>query len=88
MGCLVSFTGNITYKNAGDLQHVVKSLPIDKIMIETGAPFLTPVPHRGTRNEPMYVKYVAEKIAELRGVSFEKVAEITTNTAKKFFNIN
>ncbi len=86
-GLLVSFTGIVTFKNARDLHNIVKALPLEKIMIETDAPYLTPEPFRGQRNEPKFVKYVATKIAELKGVSFNQVAEVTTATARKFFNI-
>jgi len=57
-------------------------------MVETDCPYMTPVPHRGKRNEPMYVRYIAEKIAELKGVSFEKVAEQTTKNAQELFRLN
>jgi len=87
MGLLLSFTGIITFKNAKDMQDVVKAVPLDRIMVETDAPYLTPEPYRGKRNEPAYVEYVARKIAEIKGVSYNEVAEITTNTAKEFFNI-
>lgn len=86
-GLLVSFTGIVTFKNAHDLHNIVKALPLEKMMIETDAPYLTPEPFRGKRNEPKFVKYVAEKIAELKGVSYTQVAEVTTNTARDLFKI-
>lgn len=86
-GLLISFTGIITFKNARELHNLVQALPLEKIMIETDAPYLAPEPFRGKRNEPKFVKYVAARIAELKGVSFNQVAEVTTNTARKFFNI-
>ena len=64
-----------------------KSVPLDKFMIETDSPYLTPIPHRGKRNEPYMVKYVAQKIAEIKDISIEKVAINTTNTAKSLFGI-
>jgi TatD DNase family protein len=74
----ISFSGIITFKNAMELQDVVKLMPSDKILIETDAPYLAPVPFRGKPNEPAYVKYTAEKMAGLRQVEVEKVAEVTT----------
>ena len=79
----LSFTGLITFVN--DLKEVVKNIPLDKIMIETDSPYLTPVPHRGKRNEPYMVKYVAEEIAKIKNISLEDVANQTTTTAHKFF---
>ncbi len=85
LGLIVSFTGIITFSKK--LQEVVKEIPMDKIMIETDSPYLTPIPFRGKRNEPYMVNYVAEKIAEIKNISVEEVAEITTKTAKDFFSI-
>ncbi len=85
LGFLISFTGVITF--ARDYDKVIKSVPIDKIMVETDAPFVAPTPFRGKRNEPLYVKYVIEKIAELRGISYEEVATQTTKNAEKLFSI-
>lgn len=85
MGLLISFTGLITFAREWD--EVIKWLPLEKIMVETDCPYMTPEPLRGKRNEPMNVKYVAEKIAEIKGVSFEEVAEVTTRTAREFFGI-
>jgi len=87
-GLLLSFTGIVTFKNAKDIQEIVKEVPLEKMMVETDAPYLSPEPYRGKRNEPAYVKYVVEKIAELKSISFDKVAAVTTQTAKEFFNIN
>ncbi len=94
LGFLISFTGIITFKpkpNQMALQEkileVVAKIPLEKIMIETDAPYLTPDPHRGKRNEPLYVEFVARKIAEIKNISFDKVADITTKTAKTFFRI-
>lgn len=82
---LISFTGLITFAKNWD--EVIRNVDLDKIMIETDCPYMTPVPFRGKRNEPMYVEYVARKIAEIRGVSFEEVAEQTTQNAKMLFGI-
>lgn len=87
LGFLVSFTGIITFTDDEKLLDAIRNLPLDHIMIETDAPYLTPVPFRGKRNEPLYVKYVAEKIAELRGLSLEEVSAQTTSNARKLFGI-
>lgn len=86
LGMLLSFTGNITYKKS-TLGPTVQAVPVDRIMIETDAPYMTPVPHRGKRNEPSFVRYVAEKIAELHSVSLDEVLSMTTQTAKRFFHL-
>ena len=82
---LLSFTGVITF--ARDYNAVIKAVSLEKIMVETDAPFVAPIPYRGQRNEPLYVKYVASKLAELKGLDFEKVAQITTNNAQNLFGI-
>lgn len=88
MGFYISIPGSLTYKNAGPYHEMVKKLPLDSLLIETDAPFLTPVPFRGKRNEPGYVRYTAQKIAEIKQVPFEKVAEATTQNALKVFRLN
>lgn len=80
--------GVVTFKNNKKTKETVKKLPLDRIVIETDAPYLTPTPYRGKRNEPIYVKYVAEEIAELKGVSVEEVIRVTTENAKKIYNID
>lgn len=85
IGFHIGLNGIITY--ARDYDKIIKKIPLEKILLETDCPYLSPVPHRGERNEPLYVKYVAEKIAEIRGVSFEKVAEQTTKNARELFEI-
>ncbi len=85
LGFLLSFTGVITF--ARDYDRVIKAVPLEKIMVETDAPFVAPVPYRGQRNEPLYVKYITQKLAELKGLDFEKVAQITTNNAQNLFGI-
>lgn len=88
LGFYIGFTGIITFKNkAEELQNIAKIIPLAKILIETDAPFLAPVPYRGQRNEPAYVKLVALKIAELRELSLLEVSQATTANAKKLFNI-
>ncbi len=86
-GLMLSFTGVITFKNAKTLQETAKYVPLDKVMVETDAPYLAPVPHRGERNTPLLVKHVAEKLAELKGISVEEVSEITSKNAQTFFNL-
>jgi TatD DNase family protein len=76
----------VTFKNAG-IAEVVKELPLDRIVLETDCPYLTPVPFRGKRNESGYVLHVAEKIAEVKGISLEEVAEQTTQNAKTLFRL-
>ncbi|MCX6731412.1 MAG: TatD family hydrolase, partial [Candidatus Parcubacteria bacterium] len=85
LGFTVSFTGVITFTH--DYDEIVKKSPLDKIMIETDAPFVAPVPFRGKRNEPVYVKYVAERIAEIRGEQYKKIAQATTENALRFFKL-
>lgn len=86
LGCYISFTGNITFKKS-DLIEVVNKTPMDNIMIETDSPFLAPVPFRGKRNEPKFVKYIAKKIAEIKSIPIDEVISMTSKTAKKFFNL-
>ncbi len=86
LGFHVSFTGNITFKKS-TLSDVVKDAPLDRIMLETDSPYMTPVPFRGKRNEPEKVSYVAEKIAEIKSISTEEVITMTTNNARKLFNL-
>ncbi len=87
LGFYISFTGIITFKNARELLEIVRYVPIERILIETDAPFLSPEPFRGKRNEPSRVVYVARKIAELKGLSFNDVARITSYNTRKLFGI-
>lgn len=86
LGFYISFTGAVTFKNASKLLLAVEAVPLDRIMIETDCPYMAPVPFRGVRNEPKYVRYVAEKIAEIKGETVEKIAEITAENTRKAFN--
>lgn len=86
MGLDISFAGMLTYKNAADLRGVAATIPIDRVMVETDCPYLTPVPHRGKRNEPAYVVFTAACLAEIRGVSLEQIGEQTTLNARKRFH--
>jgi TatD DNase family protein len=87
MGFYISVPGSITYKNAERFQEIVKKIPLESLLVETDAPFLTPVPFRGKRNEPSFVRYTAQKVAEVKKVSFEKVAEVTTENAMRIYNL-
>ncbi len=87
LGAMFSFNGILSFKNAEDLREVAKFLPLENILLETDSPYLAPVPFRGKRCEPLYVKYVAEKLAEIKGITFAEVAEKTYNNSKKFFNL-
>lgn len=87
MGLYLSFTGNITFPKAEIIREAARSVPLDRILIETDCPFLAPQAFRGTRNEPAYVVSVAKKIAELKGLTAEELASQTTKNAKALFNI-
>jgi len=87
MGFFISFTCNITYKNAGRLREIVKLVPMDRILLETDAPFLAPQDFRGKRNEPMHVRYAAEEVARIKGLDFHDVAEMTTDNAIRLFGL-
>ena len=86
-GFYLGIGGVVTFKNAVKMKEVAKDVPLEKILLETDAPYLTPVPFRGKENQPAYVKYIAEEIASLRGISVEEVAQITTENARTAFNI-
>ncbi len=87
MGFFISFTCNITYKNADRLREIVKLVPMDRLLIETDAPFLAPQNFRGKRNEPMHFRYAAEEIARIKGLNFDEVSKITTDNAIKLFKL-
>lgn len=87
LGYYISFAGPITFKNSRNAPDVIKMVPLDRILIETDSPYLTPEPNRGKRNDCRNVKYVAQKIAELKNVPLEKIAKITYDNAKRIFEI-
>ncbi|HHU18771.1 MAG TPA: TatD family hydrolase [Bacilli bacterium] len=87
LGMHISFSGVLTFKNAIDVKKSAQVVPLDKMLIETDSPYLAPHPNRGKRNEPAYVKLVAEEIACLRGMTVEEVARITTQNAEQLFKI-
>ncbi len=85
LGFYISFSGIVTFKNAVSIKEVAKSVPLDRILVETDSPYLAPIPYRGKINQPSYVKYVAEEIAKLRGISFEEVSAATTANFFRLF---
>ncbi|MCK5662937.1 MAG: TatD family hydrolase [Thiotrichaceae bacterium] len=87
MGFYISFSGIVTFKNAKTVQAVAKQVPLDRLLVETDAPYLAPVPYRGKTNQPAYVRYVAECIADLRGESFETIAKVTTDNFFRLFSL-
>ena len=87
LGFYLSFSGIITFKKAEPLRDVIRKIPLDRMLVETDAPYLTPVPHRGRRNEPAYVRLVAETAANVRGITVEEVGRITSANAQNLFKI-
>jgi len=88
LGFYISFSGIVTFKNAGDLREVVKKIPLDRLLVETDSPWLAPIPYRGKQNEPQYVYEVAQCVADIKNISIEELAEATTNNFYKLFQIN
>jgi len=86
-GFYISFSGIVTFKKAESVQEAAKLVPLDKLLVETDAPYLAPDPYRGKRNEPAFVVKTAEKIAHLKGISLKEVAEETTRNAQALFGI-
>ena len=86
-GWYIALGGVVTFKNAIKAKDVAKAVPLEKLVLETDSPYLTPVPYRGKENKPGYVKFVAEEIANLRNMSIDKIIDITTRNAEEFFNI-
>ena len=87
LGFSISFSGIVTFKKAEELRAVAKQVPLDRLLIETDCPYLTPMPFRGKRNEPAYVVEVARALAELRGLELEELAKITTNNFERIFKL-
>ncbi len=87
-GMYIAFGGSLTFKKSVRAVEVAKYVPLDRIMIETDCPYLTPEPHRGKRNSSLYIKYVAEKLADIKGVSVEEIEKVTAENAKKCFGIS
>jgi TatD DNase family protein len=87
MGFLISFAGNMTYPKAQPLRDVAARIPLDALVVETDAPWLAPVPNRGKRNEPAWVQYTAQVLAEALGISAEEIASATTKNFLRLFHI-
>ena len=88
MGWMISFTGVLTYHNARKSVEVAEAIPLEHLMIETDSPYMAPVPHRGQRNHSGYVRHICEKLAEIKGIPFERCAEITLQNGCRFFGIS
>jgi TatD DNase family protein len=88
LGSFFSASGIITFKNAKDLQNTFKYIPIEKTLIETDSPFLAPIPNRGKKNEPSFIKHTATKLSEIKEISFEKLVFETTKNFNKLFNFS
>ena len=88
LGAMFSFTANITYPKATKLKTLARKIPLEKIMIETDSPYLAPQKFRGQRNEPSYVHFVAQELASIKNTTFEEIATITTQNAKRFFKLD
>ena len=87
MGCFISLSGTVTFKNNKKTKEVAKEIPLDRLFIETDSPYMAPTPHRGKRNDPSLVQFVADTIAVEKGVSYETVCKATKENAKRFFGI-
>lgn len=87
MGCFIALGGVVTFKNSKVAKEVAAEVPLDKLLLETDAPYLTPHPHRGKRNEPLYLRYIAEEIAGLRGISPEELVKATDGNTNEFYGI-
>jgi len=87
MGFYISFSGIVTFKNAKTLHEVARRVPLENMLVETDAPYLAPVPHRGKTNQPGYVRHVAERVAQIKGLTLEQVAKSTTYNFNKLFNV-
>ncbi len=88
MGFYIGLSGPVTFSNARRLREVAEMVPLDRLLVETDCPYLTPVPHRGKRNEPAYVRYVVEAVARARGASTENTANATTENARRLFGLS
>ncbi len=87
LGFYISFSGNVTFKNSIEIHECAREVPSSRFLVETDSPFLSPVPHRGKRNEPSFVRHVVDKISDLRGESFSEIAETTSQNARELFGL-
>ncbi|WP_298462617.1 TatD family hydrolase [uncultured Mitsuokella sp.] len=87
LGWYLGVDGPLTFKNAAKLPEIVRAMPLERLLVETDAPYMAPVPMRGKRNEPSFVRFVAAKVAELRGLSLEEVARVTTRNAENLYTL-
>ena len=87
MGFYISFAGPVTFKNSRNTEEIIKMVPLEKILIETDSPYLSPEPLRGKRNDSRNVKYIAQKIADVKGITLEEAAKATYDNAKRLFEI-
>jgi len=87
LGFYISISGIATFRNADTLRDVIRHLPLDRILVETDAPYLAPVPHRGKQNEPLYVSLVAQLVADIKGISLEKLASVTSDNFHRLFSL-
>ena len=85
LGFYIGLDGPVTFKNAHSVHEIAKAVPLERLVIETDGPYLTPAPYRGKRNEPVYITYIAETIAQLKGVSYEEVCRVTTENALRLY---
>ncbi len=88
LGFYISFSGVLTFKSASELREVAKQVPLDRLLVETDAPYLTPVPYRGKTNSPAYTYYVAQQLAQVRGESIESIAQATTDNFTRLFGVD
>jgi TatD DNase family protein len=86
LGFYISFSGIVTFKNAGQLREVAKAIPLDRILVETDSPYLAPIPFRGKTNQPAYVRYTAQEVAQLRGITLDELMEATTANFFRLFS--
>ncbi len=87
MGFYISFSGVVTFKTAEELRNVARSVPMERLLIETDCPFLAPIPHRGKRNEPAFIIETARKLAELKSISLEEIARVTSDNFRRLFHL-
>ena len=88
LGLMISISGIVTFRNADALRDIAKTIPDDRLLIETDSPYLAPIPHRGKQNQPAFVQHVAETLAEIRNTSVESIAEISRNNFYRLFNVS